>query len=261
MTHAIVARAGRRTGSARGPRRLTRPVAGPRTAAGEGRRRRGQLHRHLQAQRRLQGPLPLHPGSEAAGTVEAVGDGRDRVRRRATGSPRRRAAHATPSTRWWTKTRRCRFRTALDDLTTAAALPLQGITAHYLMNSTFKVAAGDTVLLHAGAGGVGLLLIQLLKARGATVITTVSTDAEGGTGARRRRGPCAAVRRLRGAGPGASPAGTGADVVYDGVGKDTFDGSLAALRIRGTLVLFGGCLRPGARPSTRSGSTPAARCP
>ena len=120
----------------------------------------------------------------------------------------------------------------VDDFT-AAALPLQGITAHYLINSSFKVEPGHTVLLHAGAGGVGLLLIQLLKARGARVITTVSTDDKeqlardaGADHVLRYEGFAARVRELT--------DGTGADVVYDGVGKDTFDGSLAALRIRGT---------------------------
>ena len=130
----------------------------------------------------------------------------------------------------------------LDDFT-AAALPLQGMTAHYLMNSTFKVEPGHTVLLHAGAGGVGLLLIQLLKARGAQVITTVSTDEKeelardaGADHVLRYEGFAAQVREITG--------GTGADVVYDGVGKDTFDGSLEALRIRGTLVLFGAASGP-----------------
>ena len=186
-------------------------------------------------------PFPFTPGSEAAGTVEAVGDGvtgfvpGDRV---ATAEGINcyadyalvDEAAALPVPR------------GLDDLT-AAALPLQGITAHYLMNSTFKVEPGHTVLLHAGAGGVGLLLIQLLKARGAEVITTVSTDAKEqlarGAGADhvlRYEGFAERVREIT--------SGTGADVVYDGVGKDTFDGSLAALRVRGMLVLFGAASGP-----------------
>lgn len=123
--------------------------------------------------------------------------------------------------------------------TVAAALPLQGMTAHYLTNSTFPVKAGDVALTYAGAGGVGLLLTQILKLKGATVITTASTPEK---------------RELaKGAGadyvleyddiPGKVREitnGRGADVVYDGVGKDTFDGSLASLRTRGMLVLFGG---------------------
>ncbi|OAE01434.1 quinone oxidoreductase [Arthrobacter sp. OY3WO11] len=186
-------------------------------------------------------PFPFTPGSEAAGTIEAVGDGvtgfvpGDRV---ATAEGINcyadyalvDEAAALPVPR------------GLDDLT-AAALPLQGITTHYLMNSTFKVEPGHTVLLHAGAGGVGLLLIQLLKARGAEVITTVSTDAKeqlardaGADHVLRYEGFAERVRDIT--------SGTGADVVYDGVGKDTFDGSLAALRVRGMLVLFGAASGP-----------------
>jgi NADPH2:quinone reductase len=186
-------------------------------------------------------PFPFTPGSEAAGTVEATGDGvtgfaaGDRI---ATAEGiscyadyalvDEEAALPVPA--------------GLDDLT-AAALPLQGITAHYLMNSTFKVEPGHTVLLHAGAGGVGLLLIQLLKARGANVITTVSTDAKeqlareaGADHVLRYDGFAGRVRDITG--------GTGADVVYDGVGKDTFDDSLKALRVRGMLVLFGAASGP-----------------
>ncbi|WP_347343636.1 quinone oxidoreductase family protein [Jatrophihabitans telluris] len=129
----------------------------------------------------------------------------------------------------------------------AAALMLQGLTAHYLVNSTFPVQSGHTVLVHAAAGGVGQLLTQLAKAKGATVIGTVGSAAKadkarsvgvdhvidytqfsGADGA----GLARAVRDLTG--------GQGVDVVYDGVGKDTFDASLASLRIRGTLALFGG---------------------
>lgn len=121
----------------------------------------------------------------------------------------------------------------------AAALPAQGITAHYLINSSYGVQPGDTVLTYAGAGGVGLLLIQLLKLRGATVITTTSTPEKAELA--REAGADHVldyaevpdrVRELTG--------GRGVDVVYDGIGKDTFEGSLDALRVRGTLVLFGG---------------------
>jgi NADPH:quinone reductase len=124
----------------------------------------------------------------------------------------------------------------------AAAVLLQGMTAHYLVNSTYPVAAGDTVVVHAAAGGVGQLLIQLAKARGGRVIGTVSTQAKADKA--RSLGAdevinytevtdvAAAVRELTG--------GQGAAAVYDGVGKDTFDGSLASLRPRGMLALFGG---------------------
>ena len=181
--------------------------------------------------------FPFTPGSEIAGTVEACGDGvtgfaaGDRV-----ATSEARAGYA---------------QYALVDADgalpvpdgvsdeTAAAIPLQGMTAHYLVNSSFKVQSGQTVLTHAGAGGVGLVLIQLLKAKGARVITTVSSDEKeklareaGADEVLRYDGFAEQVRELT--------SGTGVDVVYDGVGKDTFDGSLASLRIRGTLVLFGG---------------------
>ena len=121
----------------------------------------------------------------------------------------------------------------------AAGALLQGITAHYLTHSTFPVSEGDTVLVHAAAGGVGLLLTQLVKQRGGRVIATVSTDEKEalarGAGADevlRYEGFSAAARDLTG--------GRGVDAVYDGVGQATFEGSLAALRPRGTMVLFGG---------------------
>jgi len=128
----------------------------------------------------------------------------------------------------------------------AAAIPLQGLTAHYLVTSSYPVKPGDVVLVHAAAGGVGLLLTQLAVARGARVIGTVSTAAKESLA--RDAGASdvirytelaelstelpALVRELTG--------GVGVDAVYDGVGKDTFDGSLASLRVRGTMVLFGG---------------------
>jgi NADPH2:quinone reductase len=125
----------------------------------------------------------------------------------------------------------------------AAALPLQGLTAHYLCHSTYAVRPGDVVLLHAGAGGVGLLLTQLVKARGGEVIATVGTPEKAelsrGAGADhviRYDEVEATVREVTG--------GQGVPVVYDGVGKDTFDSSLASLRRRGTLVLYGASSGP-----------------
>ncbi|WP_125775359.1 quinone oxidoreductase family protein [Antribacter gilvus] len=131
-------------------------------------------------------------------------------------------------------------------LETAAALPLQGMTAHYLVASTFPVSPGHDVLLHAGAGGVGLLATQLAVARGARVLTTVSSAEKAALS--RAAGAAhtidyaamgdvsselpAAVRELT--------DGEGVHVVYDGVGRTTFDASLASLRTRGMLVLFGG---------------------
>lgn len=122
----------------------------------------------------------------------------------------------------------------------AAAIPLQGLTAHYLATASYPIAPGDTVLIHAGAGGVGLLLTQIARIRGARVITTVSTPekAELSTGAGADEVLVgyddfpARVRTLT--------DGQGVQAVYDGVGLDTFDGSLSSLARRGSLVLFGG---------------------
>ncbi len=128
----------------------------------------------------------------------------------------------------------------------AAALPLQGMTAHYLVASTFPVSEGQDVLVHAAAGGVGLLLTQLAVARGARVIGTVGTPekeelarAAGASDVVRytelqdlTEELPAIVRGLTG--------GKGVHTVFDGVGKSTFDASLASLRPRGGLALFGG---------------------
>jgi NADPH2:quinone reductase len=127
--------------------------------------------------------------------------------------------------------------------TTAAALALQGITAHYLVTSVHPVEAGTTLLVHAGAGGVGLLLIQLAKARGATVYTTVGSpqkralaEAAGADAVLEYDGFAERVRQQNG--------GRGLDVVFDGVGATTWEGSLAALRPRGLLALFGAASGP-----------------
>jgi len=120
----------------------------------------------------------------------------------------------------------------------AAAVILQGLTAHYLVSSTYPVHDGDVAVVHAAAGGVGLLLTQLIKRRGGIVVATTSG------------GPKEALARAAGAdyvtGYGdfraavdQATGGVGANVVYDGVGKDTFDDSLAALRPRAMMVLYG----------------------
>jgi NADPH:quinone reductase len=122
---------------------------------------------------------------------------------------------------------------------TAAAVMLQGLTAHYLCVSTYPVRAGDVAVVHSAAGGVGLLLTQLIKRRGGTVIATTSDPVTKGELARRAgadhvtdyAGFRALVADVTG--------GAGAHVVYDSVGKDTFDDSLAALRRRGMMVLYG----------------------
>ncbi|MGW5241939.1 quinone oxidoreductase family protein [Monashia sp. NPDC004114] len=127
------------------------------------------------------------------------------------------------------------------DLEVAAAAMLQGLTAHYLVNSTYAVRAGDVALVHAAAGGVGQLLVQLITAKGATVVATAGTDEKcriaGDLGAQHLINYSEVddlARAVRAA------AGRGVDVVYDGVGKSTFDASLASLRPRGMMVLFGG---------------------
>jgi NADPH2:quinone reductase len=122
----------------------------------------------------------------------------------------------------------------------AAAAMLQGMTAHYLAFSTYPLKKGDTALVHAGAGGVGLLLTQIAARIGARVITTVSTKEKAELS--REAGASdvilytekdfeSEVKRLTG--------GKGVDVVYDGVGKTTFDGSLNCLHPRGMMALFG----------------------
>lgn len=125
------------------------------------------------------------------------------------------------------------------DLQVAAAVLLQGLTAHYLATDTFPVTAGTWALVHAGAGGVGLLLTQVLKRRGAHVLATVSTPAKAelarAAGADEVVGYAEASARARDV-----TDGRGVDVVYDSVGKDTFETSLTALRPRGLMALFGG---------------------
>lgn len=118
------------------------------------------------------------------------------------------------------------------DVERAAAALLQGITAHYLVFSTYAVKEGDRVLVHAAAGGVGLLLTQWAKSRGAHVIGTVSTEEKE---ALAREAGADEVLRY---GDFASQIDK-VDVVYDGVGRDTFDQSLASLKPRGMLALFG----------------------
>jgi NADPH2:quinone reductase len=127
----------------------------------------------------------------------------------------------------------------------AAAALLQGMTAHYLAFSTYPLKSSDTALVHAGAGGVGLLLTQIATRIGARVITTVSTPAKAELS--REAGASdvilyteqdfeAEVKRLTG--------GKGVDVVYDSVGKTTFEGSLNCLHPRGLLALFGASSGP-----------------
>lgn len=127
----------------------------------------------------------------------------------------------------------------------AAALMLQGMTAHYLANSTYPLEAGNVALVHAGAGGVGLLLTQIAKAKGATVITTVSTDRKARLS--REAGADHVVRYTEtdfAAETRRITDGRGVDVVYDSVGKTTYEKSIDCLRPRGMFVLFGASSGP-----------------
>jgi NADPH2:quinone reductase len=126
------------------------------------------------------------------------------------------------------------------DLPDAAAAMLQGMTAHYLASSTVPLGEGDRVLVHAAAGGVGLLLTQIAKRRGATVYGTVSTEEKAELA--RDAGADEVIRYTQTDFRAAVldlTGGWGVDVVYDSVGATTFDDSLASLRPRGHLVLFG----------------------
>ena len=123
----------------------------------------------------------------------------------------------------------------------AAAAMLQGMAAHYLLNSTYKLQPGETALIHAAAGGVGLLLVQMAKKIGARVIATAGTEEKAQLARDAGADECiiytqtdfeTETKRLT--------DGKGVHVVYDGVGKDTFDRDLEVLRPRGYLVLFGG---------------------
>ena len=187
--------------------------------------------------------LPLTPGSEAAGTVEELGPG---VTGFATGdlvaSVGVLGSYAeyalVPATQL------VKVPAGLTPEQAAAAM-LQGMTAHYLSHSTWPLKAGDTALIHAGAGGVGLLLTQMAVRLGARVITTVSTPEKAELS--REAGASdvilytqqdfeAEVKRLTNS--------KGVDVVYDSVGRTTFEGSLNCLRPRGLLALFGGSCGP-----------------
>lgn len=187
--------------------------------------------------------LPFTPGSEAAGTVEELGPG-------VTGFAAGDAVASTSvlgSYAEYALVPAAQLVKTPDGLAPeqAAAAMLQGMTAHYLTHSTFTLKKGDTALVHAGAGGVGLLLTQMAVRLGAQVIATVSTQAKADLA--REAGAAevilyseqdfeAEVKRITG--------GKGVDVVYDSVGKTTFEKSLNCLRPRGLLALFGGSSGP-----------------
>jgi len=186
-------------------------------------------------------PLPFTPGMDGAGEVVAVGDqvtdlsvGDIVAWPSAVGSYAEYIAVAA--------NRVVSVPEGLDPAVACASM-LQGMTAHYLINDSYRVQAGTVALVHAAAGGVGLLLTQMISARGGTVIATASTRekldtalAAGASHAIEYDRFDEQVRELT--------DGQGADVVYDGVGASTFERSLASLRRRGMLVLFGAASGP-----------------
>lgn len=188
-------------------------------------------------------PLPHTLGLEAAGIVTAVGAGvaefsvGDRV-----ASARVAGAYAGEALAPAAHTVKL---PAGITTQTAGALMLQGMTAHYLARATFPLQAGDTALVHAGAGGVGLLLTQIAKLRGARVLATVGTEEkavlarEAGADA-----VCIYTRENFVEAVRAFTSGRGVDVAYDAIGKDTFDGTLASLRPRGMFVSYGNSSGP-----------------
>jgi NADPH2:quinone reductase len=182
---------------------------------------------------------PFVPGGEGAGTVVAVGSD---VKDLSAGDH---VAWAGPGNSYAEQVALPANRVVKvpDGITlqVAAAAILQGMTAHYLCASTYPVRDGDIVVVHAAAGGVGLLLTQMVKRRGGVVVGTTSGGEDGEKAELALRAGADHVvgyDRFRDIVDEASD-GAGAHVVYDGVGKDTFDDSLAALRPRGMMVLYG----------------------
>ena len=189
-------------------------------------------------------PLPSGIGLEGAGVVEAVGAGVTTIQ------PGDRVAYAGGPVGAYAEVRQIpadrlvRLPDALS-FETGAAMMLQGLTAAYLLRKTYRVQPGDAVLIHAAAGGVGTIACQWAKALGATVIGTVSNEAKA-TQARAngcdhvilysREDVAKRVREITG--------GEGVAVVYDGVGKDTWTGSLDSLRQRGMMVSYGNASGP-----------------
>jgi NADPH2:quinone reductase len=186
-----------------------------------------------------QTPLPMAIGMEGAGTVARVGAGVSDV---AAGDRVAYCIVRGSYAQYATVPAWKLVKIPADvPLPVATALMLQGLTAHYLSHSAFPLAAGNTCLVHAGAGGVGQLLIQLAKLRGAQVITTVGSEEK------------AAIARARGADHVIRyreadfreevmkiTGKRGVDVVYDAVGKDTIHGSIRSLRRRGVVINYGG---------------------
>lgn len=188
--------------------------------------------------------LPSGLGQEGAGVVDAVGEGVDRFK---VGD---RAAYALASIGAYAEAKVVRADRAVHvpdgvGLDIAAAALLKGMTAEFLLRRTYPVQAGQALLIHAAAGGVGQILVQWAKALGATVVATVGS-AEKGERVRqlgadhvilyRDQDVAAEVRQITG--------GAGVAVAYDSVGKDTFEGTLASLARRGLFVSFGNASGP-----------------
>ena len=190
-------------------------------------------------------PLPFIDGQEGAGVVEAVGEGVTEFK------PGDRVAYpSTPNAGGYAEANAVPATMLVPvpdgvDERDACAVMLQGMTAHYLVSDTFPLKSGDVALVHAAAGGVGSTLVQLAKARGATVIATVGTEEKAqlarGYGADHvivyaEQDFAEATRAIVG--------DHKVDVVYDSVGKDTWERSLSLLRPRGMLVIFGNSSGP-----------------
>jgi NADPH2:quinone reductase len=181
-------------------------------------------------------PLPFVPGNEAAGVVEAVGSG---VQLFAVGDRVAFAMHLGAFAEY-VCVPAAKVVAIPDgvDFTTAAAVMLQGMTAHYLSHHTFPLQPGHTALVHAAAGGTGQLLVQMAKLAGAQVIATVSTDEK--CAVAKQAGADVVINytvhdfseQLR-------ELGLRPDVIYDSVGEATFERGLSCLKPRGYMVLFG----------------------
>ena len=187
--------------------------------------------------------LPFTPGVEGAGIVEAVGDGVDWLK---IGD---RVAYAGPIGSYAEERLIVADKLVKlsDSISTeqAAAMMLQGMTAHMLLRSVHKVKPGETILIHAAAGGVGLIVCQWAKALGATVIGTVGSDAKAELA--RAHGcdhPIVYTRQDFAAEVDRITAGAKLPVVYDSIGKDTFDRSLDCLAPKGLMVTFGNASGP-----------------
>lgn len=189
-------------------------------------------------------PLPSGIGLEGAGVVEAVGEGVGDLR------PGDRVAYAGGPLGAYAQLRNLPADrlVKLPEAVTfeqGAAMMLQGLTAQYLLRRTYRVQAGDTILIHAAAGGVGLIVCQWAKALGATVIGTVGSDEKAALA--RAHGcdyPIVYTREKFAERVREITGGAGVPVVYDSIGADTFMESLACLRPLGTMVLFGAASGP-----------------